>query len=87
MASVGILAAIIMNKSPDSKDLIKKVEAVWVEIYGECIKNQKPYQGFYDRENDVWLVSGTLQTDAFGGVANILVDNNTGNVLAVWHDK
>lgn len=71
----------------DAKDLLKKVEAIWIEKYGERIKNQKPYQVFYDEVNGIWLVRGTLQSNRMGGVANILVDNDTGNVLAVWHDK
>lgn len=71
----------------DSKDLLKKVEAIWIKKYGERIKDQKPYQVFYDIENGVWLVSGTLRSNMMGGVANILVDNGTGKVLAVWHDK
>ena len=71
----------------DSKDLLKKVEVIWIEQYGECIKNQKPYQVFYDEANGIWLVHGTLRSNMMGGVANILVDNDTGKVLAVWHDK
>lgn len=71
----------------DSKDLLKKVEVIWIKQYGERIKNQKPYQVFYDEVNDVWLVHGTLRSNRMGGVANILVDNDTGKVLAVWHDK
>ena len=71
----------------DSKDLLKKVEAIWIKRYGKRIKNQKPYQVFYDEANGIWLVQGTLRSNMMGGVANILVDNDTGKVLAVWHDK
>ena len=71
----------------DSKDLLKKVEVIWINKYGERIKDQKPYQVFYDEKNSIWLVQGTLRTNMMGGVANILVDNNTGKVLAIWHDK
>ncbi len=71
----------------DSKDLLKKAEGIWIKKYGERIKNQKPYQVFYDEAKGIWLVQGTLRSDRMGGVANILVDNDTGKVLAVWHDK
>ena len=71
----------------DSKELLKKVEVIWIKQYGERIKNQKPYQVFYDEANGIWLVHGTLRSNIKGGVANILVDNYTGKVLAVWHDK
>lgn len=71
----------------DSKDLLKKVEAIWIKKYGNRIKKQKPYQVFYDEANGIWLVQGTLPSYMMGGVANILVENDTGKVLAVWHDK
>ena len=76
-----------LGKISNSKDLIEKVEAIWIEKYGEQIKNQKPYHVFYDEENGIWLVQGTLRFNMTGGVANILVDNDTGKVLAIWHDK
>ena len=71
----------------DSKDLLNKVEVIWINKYGERTKKQKPYQVFYDKANGIWLVQGTLRSNMTGGVANILVDNNTGRVLALWHDK
>lgn len=71
----------------DTKDLLKKVEVIWVKKYGERIKKEKPYQVFYDEQNGIWLVQGTLPSHMMGGVANILVENGTGKVLAVWHDK
>ena len=71
----------------NTKDLLKKVEAIWIKKYGERIKKEKPYQVFYDEKNGIWLVQGTLRPSMMGGVANILVENDTGKVLAVWHDK
>ncbi|MBQ1252589.1 MAG: hypothetical protein IIY02_06705, partial [Firmicutes bacterium] len=71
----------------DTEDLLKKVETIWIKIYGEGIKSQKPYQVFYDEKNSIWLVHGTLQSDMMGGVANILVDHDTGKALAIWHGK
>ena len=71
----------------DAKDAIKKAEKIWIKIYGESIKKEKPYQVFYDENTGIWLVQGTLRSDMMGGVANILIQNETGKVLAVWHDK
>lgn len=71
----------------DTKDLLKKAERVWIEKYGKRVKSQKPYQVLYDEKNGIWLVRGTLNADRMGGVAHVLVDNATGKVLAVWHDK
>ena len=77
---------IVENPSNLNK-LVADTEKIWVKIYGENIKRQKPYQVFHDKENGVWLVQGTLQPNTMGGVANILVENDTGKVLAIWHDK
>ncbi len=71
----------------DSKDAIKKAELIWINMYGEIIKKEKPYQVFYDEKKKVWLIRGTLKADIKGGVANILIQNKNGKVLAVWHEK
>ena len=77
----------IVGNIIDAKDAIKKAEKIWIELYGESIKKEKPYQVFYDENNGIWLVQGTLQSNMKGGVANILIQNETGKILAVWHDK
>ena len=71
----------------DAKDAIKKAEKIWNKLYGESIKKEKPYQVFYDEDNGIWLIQGTLRSNMKGGVANILIQNKTGKVLAVWHEK
>lgn len=71
----------------DTKELLKKVENIWIECYGESIKREKPYQLFYDKKSDTWLVKGTLRPNLVGGVANIIIEGNSGKVLAIWHDK
>lgn len=71
----------------NEKDLLKKVELIWIRRYGKSIKNERPYQVFYDKKNGIWLIQGTLRANMDGGVANALVENDTGKVLAVWHDK
>lgn len=71
----------------DSKDATKKAESIWIKLYGESVKKEKPYQLLYDEKNEIWLIHGTLRSNMKGGVANILIDNSTGKVLAVWHDR
>ena len=71
----------------DAKDAIKKAEKIWIKLYGESIKKEKPYQVFYDEDNGIWLIQGTLRSNMKGGVANILIQNKTGKVLAAWHEK
>ena len=73
----------------DTQEIAKeKAETVWVEIYGNQIKKEKkPYIVFFDSNNEVWLVTGSLPTDMDGGVPYILIQKSDGKVLAVWHDK
>ena len=71
----------------DGQDAIKKAEIIWIKLYGQEIKKEKPFKVFYDAQNEIWLVRGTLPPNAIGGVANVLIENDTGKVLAVWHDK
>ena len=71
----------------DSKELLQKVESVWIDIYGkDVISREKPYQLFYDETSAIWLVCGTLHSE-MGGVANILIEDGSGKIVAVWHDK
>ena len=77
----------VLGPVADTDDLLQKAEAVWTEIYGEQVREEKPYRIFYDEQNAVWLVSGSLKPFRLGGTAQILVENDTGKVLAVWHGK
>lgn len=74
--------------SVDSAQLAKEnAEVIWIETYGESIKKIKSYKVFFDEENQVWLVQGSLQKNWKGGVPYILIQKYDGKVLAVWHGK
>ena len=74
----------------DVTELVEKAEEIWIREYGEDIKEEKPYQVFYDMKNELWLVHGTFHRGLFGptmgGVSYILVDRS-GKVISVWHDR
>ena len=65
----------------------EKAETVWLGIYGDTIKEEKPYQVLFDEASQVWLVHGTIPKGMDGGEAFILLQKADGKVLAVWHDK
>ena len=77
----------VIGQISDVEELLDKVEMIWIKIYGNRIRKEKPYQVFYDEINGVWLVRGTLHFYSAGGVSCILVKDETGEVLAVWHEK
>lgn len=64
----------------------KQAEKLWVERFGEYMKDLKPYRVFYDSANDVWLVMGTLPKMTLGGVPYVLIQTD-GRVLAMWAEK
>ncbi len=69
----------------------EKAESVWMEMYGESVKKEKPYKAFFDKSSNTWLVTGSKSRSFFnntkGGVANIIIQMSDGKVLAVWHEK
>lgn len=65
----------------------KYAEKLWLELYGLDVICEKPYCVSFDPEADVWLVEGDIPEGVFGGVAKILIQKSTGNVIAVWHER
>ena len=59
----------------------------WLDLFGNKIYKEKPYQVFFDEENEVWLVKGTLEKGKVGGVAYILIQKYDGKILAIWHTQ
>ena len=41
-----------VGKILDEKDVLKKAESVWVSMFGESVKRERPYSVFYDNQND-----------------------------------
>jgi hypothetical protein len=65
----------------------QKAVEEWVSLFGDKIKDEKPYQVFFDEKNDIWLVKGFLPKGWKGGVAYILIQKSDGKILAIWHDQ
>lgn len=71
----------------DKKDALEKAEDLFIKKYGTRVKRQKPYQLFYDETTNVWLITGSLKSFVVGGTACVLIQADTGDVLAIWHGK
>lgn len=67
-------------------DAKSAAEAVWLEVYGDTVLDEKPYRIFRDENNDAWFVTGSVPFHHNGGAACILLKDD-GQVLAVWHEK
>lgn len=77
----------IVGTVQDVETAKEKAESIWIELYGDEVKEKKPYIVSFDELNEVWLVQGSLPENKFGGVPYILIQKSDGKVLAVWHDK
>lgn len=71
----------------DAQTARKCAEDLWIDIYGIDVKSEKPYQIYFDDENDIWLVTGTIHGYVDGGYAYAIIQMEDGKVLAVWHEK
>lgn len=67
-------------------DAIAKAEEIWLKVYGDTIKDEKPFQAYYDEKEATWLVISTLEANTLGGSAYFLAEES-GEVLAVWKLK
>jgi len=70
----------------DADTAMKKAEELWVELYGEYVREMKPYIVAHDKKNGVWMVQGGLYPLRLGGRPYVLFRESDGRVLAVWHD-
>lgn len=79
-----------MGPIDDAKTAKKVAEDVWLRIYGEAVKDQKPYEVYFDEENSVWCVCGTVsffEAELNGGTVIILLQAGNGEILAVGQYK
>lgn len=67
----------------DAETAKQIAEELFVAIYEDA---EKPYLVCYDETEGVWLVTGSKNPFALGGVANILIHKD-GTILAIWHGK
>ncbi len=74
--------------SPESAAEV--AEKYWIEVFGEdTILQQRPYNVYFDKGNEIWLVTGNtdyLNQDP-GGNANALIRKNDGEIIACWHTE
>ncbi|HWB24852.1 MAG TPA: NTF2 fold immunity protein [Chitinophagaceae bacterium] len=71
---------------PNKETAIKIAEAVWLPIYGNKIYNEMPFTARLDTTKGIWIVSGTLYTEA-GGVACAYIQKKDGKIIKVYHGK
>lgn len=77
--------------SIDNADTAKeKAENFWISVFGEEVKDQKPYYCFYDEKAGIWHITTKKafrhiweKNRKGGGTAHMIVQED-GKVLASW---
>ncbi len=70
---------------PDEATAIKIAEAVWTPIYGDILKDGRPFHA--KLIGDVWHIEGSMPKDALGGVAEAEIAKADGKILRVSHGQ
>jgi hypothetical protein len=71
---------------PDARTAVRIAEAVLIPIYGaKQIHSEKPLKGKLD--GDIWIVTGTLPSGMVGGVAEVKISKQTGEIVGLIHGK
>lgn len=71
-----------------NEDTAKKIaEAIWIPIYGEKVKNFKPYKAYLVDDDTIWVVQGVLPKGRLGGTPYIEINKKDCRVLKVSHGK
>ena len=71
---------------PDAHTAIAVAEAILTPIYGEAqVKTQRPFVATL--ENGFWTVTGRLRPGQTGGVALVVIDKATSQIIRVTHSR
>ena len=75
------------GKIESASDAVEKAKDVMKTVYGESALGIKaPYSVYYDEYTDAWLVIGSTLF-LRGNGAHVIIDGETGEILAVWNYK
>ncbi len=79
----------VVHLIPNKETAVKLAEVYLVSIYGEKVRQQRPFQAM--REDDMWVLKGTFHCpkgqNCLGGVAEIKIRASNGEVLSYSHGK
>lgn len=79
---------IALGSINSAKEAKRQAATIWSSLYGTSAKYiYQPYVVYFDSSNKIWLVKGSVLFRENGGAPYILFEQETGKVLAVWHEK
>lgn len=66
---------------------VKVAAKAFTNIYKDCLEKEIPFQVFFNKNANAWIVHGTLPKGWAGGVGMIAIEKDTGEVLFLSHGK
>jgi hypothetical protein len=85
----------VVGETPTKRDAREKAKVVFQESFPDNSYSEKPYLVYLDKENDAWLIKGTMTTPFpkilwywffVGTEPYAIIQRSDGKVLAVWRD-
>src|SRR5690242_532970 len=70
---------------PNEETAIKVAEALWLPLYGANIYNHRPFKAML--QDSIWVVEGTLDDGARGGVPHAEIRKKDCKVIRLYHTK
>ena len=63
----------------------RKAVSIFKKAYDkEMLAQINPCKVYFDENNDIWLVKGTLPKNTLGSVPIIMFEKQTGKIIALW---
>lgn len=80
-----------LGKFDNEDELCILAHEIWIEMFDDLAKYQKPYTVDYDAQTDTWLVSGCLcrhfTLKKVYRRAYMIVRGSDGKIIAMWADR
>lgn len=72
-----------------ANEVAESIDKLWLEVFGNDVKKQRPYVIEYDDEKMIWHIRGNFSylKGGPGGVAHAIVSEETGEVIYMWHGQ
>ena len=71
---------------PNEETAIRIAEAVWLPIYGEQIRDEKPFHATLLNDS-IWVVEGTIKNVSLGGTVYAEILKRNAKIVRITHYK
>lgn len=70
----------------DEETAVMLAAQIFTEVFDHfCVRNERPFKVYFNENANAWVVRGTLAEGRLGGVACIVLDIETGEIIMLDH--